>query len=131
LFTLLSDPARPLDSPAAQAGIDVLRARVHRLAAAHRLRVSEQRAVNLIRVAGSGAVLTLLTTAPAERDPGLPDAIFEAVLREILSEASEVPDRSVTCAAVTVRAHVAELDMLSRAEQHLMSEWLDRAIQDL
>ena len=38
---------------------------MHRVAAAGRLRVSERRAAELIRAAGTGAVLTLLSMPPA------------------------------------------------------------------
>ena len=51
----------------------ILHARVHRVAAAGRLRVTERRAVELIHAAGTGAVLTLLSVPPADRDPGLAD----------------------------------------------------------
>jgi AcrR family transcriptional regulator len=128
LFALLSDPARGFRSPAARAAADVLRARVHRVASAGRLRVSEQRAVNLIRAAGVGAVQTLLSMPPDDRDPGLADAMYEAVLREIVNAAPEVSDTGAVAAAVTLRALVAQLDMLSNAERQLLTEWLDRAI---
>ena len=128
LFALLSDPARGFRSPAARAAADVLRTRVHRVAAAGRLRVSEERAVNLIRAAGVGAVQTLLSMPPDDRDPGLADAMYEAVLREIVNAAPEVSDTGPVAAAVTLRALVARLDMLSNAERQLLTEWLDRAI---
>jgi AcrR family transcriptional regulator len=128
LFALLSDPARGFRSPAARAAADVLRARVHRIASAGRLRVSEERAVNLIRAAGVGAVQTLLSMPPDDRDPGLADAMYDAVLREIVNAAPEVSDTGSVAAAVTLRALVAQLDMLSNAERQLLTEWLDRAI---
>lgn len=89
---------RPADRtlPAAQAGAAILRTRVCRIAATGRLRVSEQRAVDLIRAAGTGAILTMLSTAPDERDPALADALFEAVLRDILTGAPGPPDSGPT-----------------------------------
>jgi AcrR family transcriptional regulator len=128
LVALLSVPGRGPDSPAAQAGLDVLRARVRRVAAAGRLRVSERRAVDLIHAAGTGAVLTLLATPPDRRDHGLADAMFEAVLREILTDAPAVGGGGPTPAAVALRAEVGGLEALSEAEQRLLAEWLDRAI---
>jgi AcrR family transcriptional regulator len=128
LFALLSDPARGFRSPAARAAADVLRARVHRVASAGRLRVSEERAVNLIRAAGAGTVQTLLSMPPDDRDPGLADTMYEAVLREIVNAAPEVSDTGPVAAAVTLRALVARLGMLSNAERQLLTEWLDRAI---
>ncbi len=78
LFGLLSDPARGRRSPAAQSGRHVLESRVHRIALTGRLRVSEQRAVDLIHSAGTGTVLTILSTPPEHRDPGLADGMYEA-----------------------------------------------------
>jgi AcrR family transcriptional regulator len=104
LFALLSDPGRGLHSPAVQTGMEILRSRVRRVASTGRLRVSEQRAADLIRAGGIGAVLTLVSTPPDDRDPGLADAMYEAVLREILTDAPEVPGRGPIAAAVAFRA---------------------------
>jgi hypothetical protein len=57
--------------------------------------------------------------------------MYEAVLREILTDAPEVPETGPVAAAVTLRALTPRLDMLSGAEQKLLSEWLDRAIDGL
>jgi AcrR family transcriptional regulator len=127
LFGLLTDPGRSARSPAAAAGAEVLRARVRRVAAIGRLRVAESRAVDLIRAAGTGTVLTLLSMAPPDRDPGLADAMYEAVMQTILTDAPALPDEGVTAAAVTFRTVVPDLATLSGAERALLSEWLDRA----
>ena len=124
LFGLLTDPRRR--SPAAVAGLAVLATRVRRIAAAGRLRVPERRAVELIHSAGTGAVLTLLALPEADRDPGLADAMYEAVLRAILTDApAPAPDR-LTAAVVTFRAVLPELPTLTAAERALLREWLDR-----
>lgn len=128
LFGLLSDPDRTQRSPAAQSGRRVLEARVHRVAVAGRLRVSEQRAVDLIHAAGTGAVLTLLGAPREQRDPRLAEDMYEAVLRQILTGAPESLESGVTATAVAFRAIVPRLDMLSEAERQLLAEWLDRAI---
>ena len=130
LFLLVIDPVRGLQSPAAQAGLAVLQARVRRVAAAGRLRVSEQRAVDLVRAAGTGTVLTVLATPAGERDPGLPDATYAAVLREILTESDTVSVDTPLAAAVALRAHVSALEALSESEKQLLTEWLDRSIRD-
>jgi hypothetical protein len=54
--------------------------------------------------------------------------MYEAVLREIVNAVPEVSDTGSVAAAVTLRALVAQLDMLSNAERQLLAEWLDRAI---
>jgi AcrR family transcriptional regulator len=128
LYVLLSDPGRALRSPAAQSGKRVLESRVHRVALTGRLRVSEQRAVDLIHAAGTGAVLTLLSTPSEQRDPGLADDLFDAVLRRIVVDAPQLPENEPTASAVALRAIAPQLDMLSDAERLLLGEWLDRAI---
>ena len=128
LFGFLSDPARALTSPAILAGMDVLRARVRRVAVAGRLRVAEGRAVDIIRAGGVGTVTTLLAMPPEQRDAGLADAVFEAVLGQILvGEPVGARDDS-TAAAVTLRAMAPQLDELTPAERDLMVEWLDRVV---
>lgn len=131
LSVLLSDPGRGSRSPAAQSGKHVLKLRVHRVALTGRLRVSEERAVDLIRAAGTGAVLTLLSTPPEQRDPALADDLFDAVLRRIVTDAAEPSDDGPVASAVALRAIAPRLDMLSGAERQLLTEWLDRAIAAL
>ncbi|MFF5176189.1 TetR/AcrR family transcriptional regulator [Micromonospora sp. NPDC000089] len=127
LFALLADPGRGTRSPAVAAGLEVLRARVRRVAVAGRLRVTERRAVELIHAAGTGAVLTLLAAPPDERAPGLADAMYEAVTRSILTDAPTLTAGTATAAAVAFRAVVSDLPSLTDAERALLSEWLDRA----
>lgn len=131
LFGLLSDPGRGLRSAAAQSGKHVLESRVHRVAVTGRLRVSEQRAVDLIHAAGTGTVLTILSTPPEHRDPGLAEGMYEAVLQQILTDAPERAESGSMATTVAFRAIAPRLDMLSDAERQLLSEWLDRAIDAL
>jgi AcrR family transcriptional regulator len=128
LFALLSDPSRGRRSAAAQSGRHVLASRVHRVAVTGRLRVSEQRAVDLIQAAGTGTVLTILATPPDQRDPGLAEGMYAAVLREVLTDP---PGRAVSSSlesAVAFRAVAPGLEVLSDAERQLLAEWLDRVI---
>ena len=131
LFRLLSDPDRVLHSPAARSGKHVLETRVHRVALTGRLRVSEQRAVDLIQAAGVGTIQTLLSTPPDQRDPGLADAMFDAVAHQILTNTTAPAQPQPMAMVVAVRAIAPELDMLSHSEQQLLAEWLDRATQAL
>lgn len=130
VFRLLSDPGRVVPSPAAQAGLRVLAARVHRVAVAGRLRVGEQHAVNLVHAAGTGTLQTLLATPAEHRDARLAASMFEAVCRQILTEAPDRPDDPLTAASVALRAVAPRLDALSDAERHLLTEWLDRLVHD-
>ncbi|GAA3638503.1 TetR/AcrR family transcriptional regulator [Kineosporia mesophila] len=131
LFRLLSDPDRVLHSPSARAGKRVLEARVHRVARTGRLRVSEERAVNIIQAAGIGTIQSLLTTPPEQRDAGLAGSMYEAVLRQILTDAPAPSENGLLATTVAFRAVAPQLGMLSEAEQHLLGEWLDRAVEGL
>lgn len=128
LFVLLNEPGRR--SPAAAAGNAVLLARVHRVALTGRLRVSEARAVAMLRACGTGTVLTLLGTPPDERDPGLADAVYDSVARAILADEAvpDAPGDAVLGAAVALRAAADEQTRLSAAERALLVEWLDRLL---
>jgi AcrR family transcriptional regulator len=134
VFRLLSDPDRVRRSAAARTGRAVLTARIHRVALAGRLRVSEQRAVDLVQAAGVGVIQTLLASPPEARDGGLSDLLYEAVLRQILTDDDAAGpgkgDRDdVRAAAVALRAAAGGLDVLSAGEQRLLGEWLDRVVQ--
>jgi AcrR family transcriptional regulator len=136
LYALLSAAGRREPSPATAAGIDVLRARVRRLAAAGLLRVEEPRALGMIHAAGSGTVLALLEMPAAERDLGLVDAMFDALSHGILVAEPSAPEDDrrtdqLTAAAVTMNALLPELPTLSRAERALMGEWLARSLERL
>lgn len=131
LFALLVDPGRGWDSPAAQSGRQVLEARVHRLAVAGRLRVAERRAVELIHAAGTGAVLSILSMPPGQRDPGVADDMFAAVIDQICTDVPDRADSGSLGTAVALRALAPRLGMLSENERHLLVEWLDRAIDGL
>jgi AcrR family transcriptional regulator len=125
VFQRLLQPGR-----ATAAGIDVLRARVARVAAAGLLKVSEARAVDMIHAAGSGAVLALLSRG--ERgDTGLADALLDATLDHILTSVPAPPASDPIALAVAFRAALPTFPALSDAERALLTEWLTRAVDEL
>ncbi|MGW4026436.1 TetR/AcrR family transcriptional regulator [Streptomyces sp. NPDC005009] len=126
VYGLLLDPARARDTPAQVKGVLVLAERVRRIAAAGRLRVSEERAVGLLRAAGVGTVHTLLTLPPEQRDPHLADAAFDAITRAILVDEPAVPTRDPAAVVAAFRTLLPELPGLSEAEAALLDEWLRR-----
>nr|BFF12999.1 hypothetical protein GCM10025699_43020 [Microbacterium flavescens] len=77
-----------------------------------------------------GVVTTILATPPAERDPGLADAVFEGVLAQILTDAPAAARSGHVAAAVAFRAVAPDLEQLSGAERRLLREWLDRIISE-
>lgn len=128
LYALMGRRGRGGRSPATDAGIAVLRARVRRLAAAGLLQVDEGRALMMIHAAGNGTVLALLGVPAAERDPGLADAMFDAVTGRVLAATPAVPQATTTAITVTFATTVAELPGLTDAERALLAEWLQRSL---
>ncbi|MFG1869592.1 TetR/AcrR family transcriptional regulator [Micromonospora arborensis] len=128
LYALIGTRGRGGPSPATAAGIEVLRTRVRRLAAAGLLRVDEQRALMMIHAAGNGTILALLATSEDQRDPGLGDAMLDAVLSSILVNTPATPDTTTSAIAVTFATVVPDLPGLSDAERTLMTEWLNRSL---
>jgi AcrR family transcriptional regulator len=129
LFRLLGDPDRVVRSPAAQAGLRVLEGRVHRLAAAGRLRVPEPQAVAMVQAAGQGTIQVLLATPPEQRDHALPGQMLDAVLARLLTVPGEPAGDEAHAAvgpAIALRALAPDLDVLSEGERTLLAEWLDR-----
>ncbi|MGS0683934.1 TetR/AcrR family transcriptional regulator [Nakamurella sp. GG22] len=131
LYALLNAPGRGSRSPATAAGIEVLRARVRRIAAAGQLRVDEQRAVDMIHAAGTGTVLALLGSPPDDRDPGLSEAVFDAVAAAILASAPVTQDTDVSTVTVLFLTVLPDLPGLTDAERTLMAEWIARSLAQL
>lgn len=129
LYLLINTPGRK--SAAIDAGQDVLRRRVRRLAEAGLLRVDEDRATEMIHAAGSGAVVALLARQPDDRDLSLAAAMFDAVAAAILNDRPLAPASDVLGLAVTFGTVIEELPGLSGAERALMAEWLGRAIDEM
>ena len=131
LFAIMSgdphpDPGARPRSPAAAAGLEVLRRHVRNIARAGRLRTSEDRAVALVHAAGVGTVLTLLSEPAERRDPGLPTAAREAVVAAITAESAAAAEPGPRGAAATLRASLDQTAVLSAGERHLLEELLDR-----
>ena len=127
LFRLMHTALRTTGGrTAAAAGAGVLQARVHRVAVAGRLRVTERRAIELIQAAGTGVVLTLIDQPEGERDGTLADTAWEAVCAAILTDASTATITGPAAAAVTLHAALSDLTALTAAERALLGDWLDR-----
>jgi AcrR family transcriptional regulator len=127
LFRLMYTALRTPEGRAiAATGIGVLQARVHRVAEAGRLRVTERRAVELIHAAGTGIVFTLIDQAEDERDDALADTAWQSVCATILTGQDTAVGTGPATAAVTLRAALPDLTALTPAEQALLGDWLDR-----
>jgi AcrR family transcriptional regulator len=134
LYSLLYDEHHAgASSPAARAATEILAAHVHKIAEAGRLRIPEQRAVQLLHAAGRGTTLTLIGMPESERDPALSHAAREAIIAAITSDtldaAAPDPATALNSAAITLRALLPHTPDLTEPERALMHEWLDRITQ--
>jgi len=137
-FALLyAAPSSPASVSAIEAGVAVLEGLVTRIAKAGRLRFEVRHATELMHAAGTGVVISLAATAPGDRDPRLSESMRETMLSTIsvpgLADApngrpDEAPtDEQVAVHAVALRTLLVDgPSVLSRAEQLLLNDWLDR-----
>jgi len=127
LFRLMHTALRTPEGRAIAArGTGILEARVHLVAEAGRLCVTEQRAADLIRAAGTGVVFTLIDRAGDEQDHLLADAAWEAVSAAILTDPHTASTPGPGAAAVPLRGALLAPAMLAPAERALFGDWLDR-----
>ena len=123
VFALINSPGRPVSSATA-AGLKVLARRVHRVARAGRLRVTEEHAVDLIHACGTGTILSLIAEQPNVR-VDLAAAAREAVMAAILDE-PRPETQAVAAMATGLRARLADIPALTPGERHLLDELLQR-----
>jgi len=127
LFALMyGEPRRTPRPAAAEAGLAILRERIRRLAAAGRLAVSEDLAVEMVHAAGCGLVLTLLAVEPDRRDPQLSEAMFRSLVAGITTDAPAPTEPGPGPAANALRAQLSDLTALTAGERHVLDEWLAR-----
>jgi AcrR family transcriptional regulator len=126
LYLLMCEPRPGAMPPAATAGIEILAARVHRIAEAGRLRVAEERAVQLVHAAGSGTTIALIAMPEAARVLELSDLAREAVIAAITTDTPATAPPGPVGAAVALRAVLPQTTALTEPERGLLREWLDR-----
>ncbi|WP_067478967.1 TetR/AcrR family transcriptional regulator [Actinomadura hibisca] len=125
LYALMyAEPAR--STTVFQTGLDLLMKRIRRLAAAGLLRVGEDVAAQIVHATARGAVLTWLSLPEPQRDPALLRALREAMVTAVTTQEPAVQEQGPAGAARALRAALPEQDVLSDAEQRLLTEWLDR-----
>lgn len=126
LFAIMSgDPHPRPQSSALAKGHEVLQRRIHNIARAGRLKMTEARAIALMQSVGTGTVLTLLSQPESQRDLGLAETAREAVVAAITGETAQVQP-GPRAAAVALSATLGETSVLSRGERQLLEELLDR-----
>jgi AcrR family transcriptional regulator len=126
VFALISSAAASGQlSPASAAGLAMLRNQVRRVAHTGRLRVSQERAVDLIQAMGTGTVLTLLVKPPRERGD-LADVACNAVFAAIINGMGPSVGPGPAGAASALRAGLADIANVTLGERHLLDELLQR-----
>lgn len=112
--------------PAAVEAEQMLARRIHRIAEAGRLRVTEERALRLVEAGGAGTALVMLSIPESRHDHGLSEAAREAVIVTITTEPPRDREDGPAAAAVHLRATLHQVASLTSAERGLLREWLDR-----
>ena len=135
LYLLMyADPHPETESRAAERAHRMLQDHMRRVAAAGRLRVSEDRAAHLFHAAACGVVMMLIGMTGEQRDMSLSDTGCDATLAAIVTDQSIFPAPTAATAATTLRAlmtvvgeaHPLEANVFTDAERALLVEWLDR-----
>ena len=140
LYLLMyADPHPAAMGRSAQQAHPGLRAHMHSIAAAGRLRVPVDRAADLFHAAACGVVMTLLAKSKEDRDMALSPAACEAALASVLVDHPAAPVSTVGVAANTLRAqllrageqHLPASHCLTEAETALLLQWLTRLTDPL
>ncbi|MEU8973370.1 TetR/AcrR family transcriptional regulator [Streptomyces monashensis] len=126
LYTLMYSEPSATASAAYRTGIEILRGRIRRLAAAGWLRVDEELAAAIIHATARGAVLTWLSLPEGDRRSALLTALREAMVTAVTHAEPAVRKPGPAGAARALRAALPDQTALSGAEQHLLREWLAR-----
>ncbi|WP_330342277.1 TetR/AcrR family transcriptional regulator [Streptomyces sp. NBC_00557] len=133
LFALMNRATGSGSDAAHRAGLDILRGRVRRLAAAGWLRVDEELAAQIIQATGQGAVTTWHSTPAERRNPALLTVLRESMIAAVTRAEPLVPREESGPAAAARALHAAlcdDVEVLSAAEQCLLREWLARLAAD-
>jgi AcrR family transcriptional regulator len=116
--------------PPARETVDVLRALVARIGDHGQLRMSVNRATELLHVAAVGFVVSQIRVPPDKRDPQLSRIVREHAISAVITGDSTQPSLSSDLSARAVALREAlrgDSDgALTSAERALLAEWLNR-----
>jgi AcrR family transcriptional regulator len=116
--------------PPARETLDILRGLVARIGDHGRLRMSANRAAELMHAAAVGFVVSQIRVPPDERDPQLAKIMREHAISAIVAGDGTQPARpsDLPARAVALREALRgdASDALVPAERALLAEWLDR-----
>ncbi|MGW6399282.1 TetR/AcrR family transcriptional regulator [Streptomyces sp. NPDC055134] len=130
LYTLMYSEPTTTSSAAFEAGMKILMGRIRRLAAGGWLRVDEELAAMILHATARGAVLTWLSLSDEQRNPALLTTLRESMVATVTNQEPAVQAAGPAGAARALRAALPEQTILSGAEEHLLTEWLERLAAD-
>ncbi|MFC9626164.1 TetR/AcrR family transcriptional regulator [Streptomyces sp. NPDC056930] len=137
-YSLVYGQVRPGHTP--QAGLRAaadLRRMITRVAAAGRLRMSVERATEVMHSVGVGTILTLISLPDAVRDLRTAHTAREMVIDTLTLAPAEgsdaAPGGTVASSAMALLAALGQDDTtaLSPAERSLLQEWLNRLADEV
>ncbi|XVU28986.1 TetR/AcrR family transcriptional regulator [Actinoplanes sp. CA-054009] len=113
--------------PAGRRAAEGLRQMITRVAAAGRLRMSVERAAEVMHGAGVGTILTLISEPSERRDRSAAEVAREMVIATITTGSAESPPSGTAASAMALRAALDDRTAsLSEGERTLLLEWLNR-----
>ena len=124
LYVLMYGAVRPGHVQPVE-GRRILRGMLERAAAAGRLRVPVDSALELVGAAGVGVTLHLISTPEGERDLAMAARVRDRVLAAVST--AEAGDGGAAVHAVALQAALRERpELIGAAETALMQQWLER-----
>jgi AcrR family transcriptional regulator len=127
LYSLMyGEPHPGASPPAAVAAAALLAELVRRIAAAGRLRVSEDHAAQLLHSVAVGTTLSLIARPEPRRDPAVADLARDAVIAAVTTDAPIQATPGPAGAAIALRAALGQTAALTAPERALLEQWLDR-----
>lgn len=125
LFRLIQLPAGGQLSTAAQMGLEVLRGKVRRVAAAGRLRVSEEQATDLLHSTATGVILTALDRSDVDQAVLVMSA-RDCVFTHVIGDINPTLEVGATTSASALRAQLHNVANITPGERLFLDELLRR-----
>jgi AcrR family transcriptional regulator len=131
IFMLIqAERINKIPSPALRKGHAALGSLINEIAKVGRLKVSEERAVNLIKSSATGTVLTLLSQDTEKRDQGLSNAAKQTIISSIVNEVRNPKINTVNQIATHLNASLGSTKIFTQGELGFLKELLARLSSD-
>jgi AcrR family transcriptional regulator len=125
---MYGQPQPGIEPESTKVATNLLREVIVRIAEAGKLKVSVERAVQMVLSASSGVTLRMIGTAEDKRDWSLPVQTREAIIAAIIANEDEAsPESPLPARANALQAALkGGTSPLTTAETSLLNEWLER-----